>query len=756
MAIYADVILPLAVDGCFTYLVPEEFEAQAGEGIRVVVPLGRSKYYSGIISALHSKKPPYKNIKRISSIASAVAVASPGQMRFWQWLAEYYMCSQGEVMRSAVPAALKSSGRSDDITESYSQKRETFVTLSPELDCEESLHAALDSLKRAKVQHAALIQLADNPSPVNKSRFNFPHAVIRELERKGFIKLEERVVDRQYDASYDNTSPLPQLTKAQADALDSVKSCFKRGKTALLHGVTGSGKTEIYIHLISETLAAGKDVLYLLPEISVTAQLIERLKGYFGNSVLAYHSGLGDNMRAECYLKLLKPVWKSAGKQGRAPLLIIGVRSSLLLPHDNTGLVVVDEEHENTYKQQEPAPRYHARDAAIMLAGMNGANVLLGSATPSIESYFNAVTGKYGLVELSERYGGASLPHIVVADTVRAAKRGEKSSHFTHLLLEGIARALDSGRQAVLFQNRRGFSPYVECAECFTVPSCANCNVSLTYHRSTGSLVCHYCGYTVPMPSACPTCGSADIKTRGFGTEKVEEELSAIFPEAAVARLDLDAVTSARSYSRIISDFEKGRTDILIGTQMVSKGFDFGNLSLAGVLNADNMLNYPDFRASERSFQLMVQVAGRAGRRGEQGEVIIQTSQPHHPVIKQVLEGDYGAMFRSQSAERRHFLYPPFCRLIKFTLRHADIDILRSAAADFEAPMRRIFGKRLLGPETPAVDKVRGEYLCGFLLKIEKERSAAEAKRLVREVLYEVVRKPGYASLTVITDVDPQ
>lgn len=756
---YADIILPLAIENTFTYAVPEELSGSVQVGVRAVVPLGARKYYTGIIYRLHNEKPDAKRIRNIVSVTDAAPVVNETQLRFWEWLAGYYMCGIGEVMKAAIPAALKSAGYTDAIQESYSVRTETHISLHESLSTEEAVNAACDTLKRAKGQYSALIRLVDLLRPEDaphrtsypKARFvNGGHGsavVLKGLREKGFIRMTEVEISR-YDTSETATAPLPDLTVNQQEAIDGIRKHFASEKTTLLHGVTGSGKTEIYIHLIQEALDAGRDALYLLPEIALTTQLIERLQTYFGNRVVVYHSRFNDNMRAECYLNVLKT--------DRPPMLILGVRSSLLLPHHDLGLVIVDEEHETSYKQQDPNPRYQARDAAIVLAGMNGGQILLGSATPSVESYYNGVSGKYGLVSLAERYGGAKLPQVIVTDMARAAKRGEKISHFSRLLLNEIERVLAAGEQVILFQNRRGFSPYIECGACSAIPTCPNCNVSLTYHKQDGSLVCHYCGHTTPKPSVCPECGSEDLQTRGFGTEKIEEELAAIFPDARITRLDLDATRSARNYSRIISAFDAGRIDILVGTQMVTKGFDFDRVTLVGVLNADNLLNYPDFRASERGFQLMMQVAGRAGRRLTEGKVIIQTFQPDHPVLAQVRAGDYEAMFRSQLAERQRFFYPPYCRLIRFTLKHTNKAVLNEAVKVFHTAMRQVFGRRLLGPEVPLVDKVRNEHLCTFLLKVEREKSFAEAKGLARQVVRRLTEHPGWGALTVVADVDPQ
>ena len=746
--LYADVILPLAVEESYTYSVPSQFACDIAQGVRVVVPLGRQKYYSGIVKRIHGEKPDYKNIKAIVSVTDKTSIVSGIQIRFWEWLAEYYMCSLGEIMTAAIPKALKAQGYNEEIHDRYKPKTERLIIATPELTSdEEARENAFKTLKRAHRQAQILSEAIEKGTIPRSTYKEKDYGALKSLEKKGYIVFSDVKVSR-IDITQNQVKQIPELTEKQSEALGDIKKNFINSKPVLLHGITGSGKTEVYINLIDETLSYGKDALYMLPEIAITTQLIERLKNYFGNRMVVYHSKFSDNVRAECYL--------SVNKRDRKPLLILGVRSSLLLPHNNLGLIIIDEEHENSYKQADPAPRYHARDSAIILAKLSGANVILGSATPSIESYYNSTTGKYGLVSLTERYGGASLPRIIISDTIRSAKRGEKISHFTKQTLDSISQAVSSGRQVILFQNRRGFSPYIECADCNSSFICPDCNVSMTYHKSSNSLVCHYCGHNIPTPSRCGSCGSTDLKAMGFGTEKIEEELQNLLPETSIARLDLDSTRGTKNYNRIISDFEKGKTDIMVGTQMVTKGFDFGNVSLVGILNADNMLNFPDFRASERSFQLMTQVAGRAGRRGEQGMVIIQTSQPQNNVVRQVLAADYESMYRTQIAERHRFMYPPFCRLIKFTLKHRDKQMLSTASTEFNRQMRHVFGKRLLGPEIPAVDKIRGEYLCGFLLKIEKDKSFAEAKKLVKSIIKNINSTKGYASLIVTADVDPQ
>ncbi|MDE5962850.1 MAG: primosomal protein N', partial [Alistipes sp.] len=515
---------------------------------------------------------------------------------------------------------------------------------------------------------------------------------------------------------------------------------------ALLHGITGSGKTEIYIHLIAEVLAAGGDVLLLVPEIALTAQLIERMERIFGSRVTAYHSKLTPQRRTETYLQLNR----SEGGE-----FIVGARSALFLPLHKLQLVIVDEEHDASYKQAEPAPRYHARDCAVMMTKLFGCRTLLGSATPSLETWLNAHTGKYAEVRLTERYGAARLPRIIVSDTLRAARRGERKGRFNKILLDKIETTLARGEQVMLFQNRRGFSPYVTCTECGWTARCPHCNVTLTYHRNGDKLVCHYCGYTDRVPAKCPSCKITDVVPMGFGTEQIEQEIAALFPEARVARLDRDNVTSQRAFQTIIADFEARRTDILVGTQMITKGFDFGGVSLVGILNADNLLNNPDFRAAERAFQLMMQVAGRAGRRDDSGEVVIQTAEPGHPVIRQVAADDYEGMVRMQLADREAFFYPPYARLTSLTLRHRDPILVRRAASELAARLRTRFGRRLLGPMAPPVDRIRDEYLVGLLLKVENGASSLRAREILKAELQRFAEDPEFKNITLIADVDP-
>ncbi|MCM1150873.1 MAG: primosomal protein N' [Alistipes sp.] len=749
---FADIVLPLA-QPAYTFSVPEGMELAPGFG--VAVQFGARRFYAGIVWRVHDRRPDFRNIKPVRRVLYDRPLLSAGQMALWEWIASYYMCSPGEVMRAALPSLMKPSADSEErfADGEFRPRTETYFSLAPELYDQERLHQLFEKLeRRAPKQYEALLELAsagaDGGLPVGevpRRLLQAERTVLHALEHKGYISSaeHERTVERGSAAFR-----LPSLTPHQQRALDELRRQFAAGKrTALLHGVTSSGKTEIYIHLVAEVLSRGGDVLLLVPEIALTAQLIERMERIFGSRVTPYHSRLTDRQRSETYLRLNR----SAGGE-----FVVGVRSSIFLPLSRLELVVVDEEHDASYKQAEPAPRYHARDCAVVMAQLFGGHALLGSATPSLETWTNAVAGKYGRAALTERYGAARLPEIFVSDTLRAARRGERHAHFNKLLLDKIGQTLDRGEQAMLFQNRRGFSPYVECTECGWTARCPDCNVTLTYHKAGGRLVCHYCGHAEPVPAKCPSCRVTDVVPMGFGTEKIEEEIARLFPAARVARLDRDTVTSERAFNAIIAAFARRETDILVGTQMITKGFDFEGVALVGILNADNMLNNPDFRAGERAYQLMTQVAGRAGRRAQGGEVVIQTSDPGHPVIRQVVEGDFEAMVRMQLADRQAFFYPPYARLTALTLRHRDPQLLRRGAASLAEALRKRFGRRLLGPMAPPVDRIRGEYLSGLLLKIESGASSARARELLAAELQRFAQHPEFRNIVVIPDVDPQ
>ena len=744
---FADIVLPLARPA-YTFAVPEGMEL--AEGCAVAVQFGPRKFYTGIVWRLHDREPDFKRIKPVQRVLGDRPLLSELQRRFWEWVAAYYMCSVGEVMRAALPALMKPSADSFELFADgkFRPRTETYFTLAAELRDEERLHELFEKLeRRAPKQYEALLEIAASgqEGEVPRRLLAADRTVLHALERKGCIVATEHERTAERGAA---EFRLPVLSDHQRAALDALRGEFAAGKTtALLHGVTASGKTEIYIHLIAEVLAQGGDVLLLVPEIALTSQLIERMERIFGSRVTPYHSRLTDRRRSETYLRLNR----SEGGE-----FVVGVRSSIFLPLKRLRLIVVDEEHDASYKQSEPAPRYQARDCAVMLARMASGRALLGSATPSLETWLNARTGKYGRAELTERYGDARPPRIVVSDTLRAVRRGERHVHFNKLLLDRLGEVLDRGEQAMLFQNRRGFAPYVACTECGWTARCPQCNVTLTYHKAGERLVCHYCGHTEPVPAKCPSCKVTDAVPMGFGTEKIEEEIARIFPEARIARLDRDTVTSERAFNAIVSSFARRETDILVGTQMITKGFDFEGVALVGVLNADNLLNNPDFRAAERAFQLLAQVAGRAGRRAAEGEVVIQSAEPGHPVLRQVVAGDYEAMACEQLAERQSFFYPPYARLTTLTLRHRDPQLLRRGASFLADRLRGRFGKRLLGPMAPPVDRIRGEYLAGLLLKVESGASSVRARELLAAELREFAAHPEYKHIVVIPNVDPQ
>lgn len=752
MPLYADIVLPLA-QPAYTFAVPEGMAVVAGQA--VAVQFGPRKFYTGVVWRVHDRRPDLKRIKPIHHVLYREPLLTDRQRAFWEWVASYYLCTPGEVMRGALPALMKPSGDSAEefSDDEFRPRTEWYVSLDPGLHDEARLHEVFEKLvRRAPKQYEALLEIAGAgdgeriaTGEIARRLLHADGAVLHALCRKGFIRRTER------ERSVERGGALfllPELTECQQAALAALREQFAEGKTtALLHGVTGSGKTEVYIHLIAEVLARGGDVLLLVPEIALTAQLIERMERIFGSRVTPYHSKLTNRRRTETYLRLNR----SEGGE-----FVVGARSAIFLPLKRLQLIVVDEEHDASYKQVEPAPRYHARDCAVVLARLLGGRTLLGSATPALETWLNARSGKYGNAVLTERYGDARPPEVLISDTLRAARRGERHAHFNKLLLDKIGEALERGEQVMLFQNRRGFSPYVACTECGWMARCPACNVTLTYHKSGEKLVCHYCGHTTPVPAKCPSCKVTDVVPMGFGTEKVEQEIAGIFPRARVARLDRDSVTSEKAYGAILADFAQGRTDILVGTQMITKGFDFGGVSLVGILNADNLLNNPDFRAAERAFQLMTQVAGRAGRRSDGGEVVIQTSEPGHPVIRQVVAGDYEGMARAQLADRQAFFYPPYARLTSLTLRHRDPALLRRAAGELAVRLRARFGRRVLGPMTPPVDRIRGEYLVGLLLKVESGASSARARDILSAELGAFLETPEFKNIAVVVNVDPQ
>lgn len=731
--------------------------AQVRMGVRVLVPLGRSKTYTAMAVRLHSEKPEFET-RPIIQVIDAEPVLIEQQLRLWQWISTYYMSPIGDVFKAALPAGLKAE-------ENYRPKTVRCVTLPANLRSEQSLHMALTILKRALKQHqtfSTYLELShwseiDGETPPAhiaeiacdelQNAANASDAVLRQLIQRNFLELYHREVGRLNTTGEYHPERIQPLSPAQQAAEDSIQKQFNEKNVVLLHGVTSSGKTEIYIHLIKKAIDEGKQVLYLLPEIALTVQMTRRLQNVFGSRLGIYHSKYSDAERVE--------IWKK--QLSSEPYdVILGARSAVFLPFTRLGLVIVDEEHETSFKQQDPAPRYHARSTAIMLARMyEGAKVLLGTATPSMESYHNACTGKYGYVQLTTRYKDVAMPEIRVVDTKDLYHRKMMRGAFSPDLLEAMRTALRNKKQVLLFQNRRGFAPMVECKVCGWVPKCKNCDVSLTYHRSMNLLTCHYCGYTYPVPKQCPNCESTELLGRGYGTEKIEDRVRELFPEARIARMDLDTTRSAGAYGRIIDDFSCGRTDILIGTQMITKGLDFSGVTVVGILNADTMLNYPDFRAYEQAFQMLSQVSGRAGRRDERGLVILQTKSADLPVIQQVVAGDFKTFARDLLEERSMFRYPPFYHLVYVYLRHRNEQLVDSAAIEMASRLRQAFADRVLGPDKPAVARVKTESIRKIVIKLEQGINLPLARQCMAEARTQLLQDKRYAAMTVFFDVDP-
>lgn len=754
---YVDVILPLPLEGTFTYSVPEPMVAQVRMGVRVLVPLGRSKTYTAMAVRLHSEKPEFET-RPIIQVIDAEPVLIEQQLHLWQWISTYYMSPIGDVFKAALPAGLKAE-------ENYRPKTVRCVTLPANLRSEQSLHMALTILKRALKQHqtfSTYLELShwseiDGETPPAhiaeiacdelQNAANASDAVLRQLIQRNFLELYHREVGRLNTSGEYHPERIQPLSAAQQAAEDSILKQFNEKNVVLLHGVTSSGKTEIYIHLIKKAIDEGKQVLYLLPEIALTVQMTRRLQNVFGSRLGIYHSKYSDAERVE--------IWKK--QLSSEPYdVILGARSAVFLPFTRLGFVIVDEEHETSFKQQDPAPRYHARSTAIMLARMyEGAKVLLGTATPSMESYHNACMGKYGYVQLTTRYKDVAMPEIRVVDTKDLYHRKMMRGAFSPDLLEAMRTALRNKKQVLLFQNRRGFAPMVECKVCGWVPKCKNCDVSLTYHRSMNLLTCHYCGYTYPVPKQCPNCESTELLGRGYGTEKIEDRVRELFPEARIARMDLDTTRSAGAYGRIIDDFSCGRTDILIGTQMITKGLDFSGVTVVGILNADTMLNYPDFRAYEQAFQMLSQVSGRAGRRDERGLVILQTKSADLPVIQQVVAGDFKTFARDLLEERSMFRYPPFYHLVYVYLRHRNEQLVDSAAIEMASRLRQAFADRVLGPDKPAVARVKTESIRKIVIKLEQGINLPLARQCMAEARTQLLQDKRYAAMTVFFDVDP-
>ena len=755
--LYVDVILPLPLEGTFTYSVPDTLAPQVRMGVRVVVPLGRSKTYTAMAVGTHNDKPEF-DTRDILQVVDDSPVLPERQLRLWQWISTYYMCALGDVFKAALPAGLKAE-------DGYRPKTVRCVTLPANLRSEHSLHIAMTALTRALKQQQTFckyLELShwdqiDGETPPEhiqevacdelQNAANASDAILRQLMSRRFLEVYHREVGRIGGGGEYSPENIQPLSEAQQDAMNKIGVQFMGKNVVLLHGVTSSGKTEIYIHLIQKAIEEGRQVLYLLPEIALTVQMTRRLQRVFGSRLGIYHSRYSDAERVE--------IWKKQLSDNPYDV-ILGARSAVFLPFSRLGLVIVDEEHETSFKQQDPAPRYHARSAAIMLARMyDGAKVLLGTATPSMESYNNAVTGKYGYVSLTTRYKDVALPDIHVVDIKDLYRRKMMRGPFSPELLDAMRAALKQHKQVILFQNRRGFAPMVECKVCGWVPKCKNCDVSLTYHRSMNVLTCHYCGYTYAVPHQCPNCESTELLGRGYGTEKIEDRVRELFPEARIARMDLDTTRSAGAYQRIIGDFSSGRTDILIGTQMISKGLDFSGVTVVGILNADTMLNYPDFRAYEHAYMMLTQVSGRAGRRGERGLVILQTKSPDLPVIQQVVSGDFKTFASDLMDERRMFHYPPFYHLVYVYLRYRNEPVVESAAIEMASRLRQQFGERVLGPDKPAVARVKTESIRKIVVKLEQGIDLALARRCMSASRTALLQDKRYAAMSVFFDVDP-
>ena len=741
---YVDVILPLPLEGMFTYAVSPELATRVQVGVRVVVPFSKSKRYTAIVARCHDDKPDFE-VRDAEEVLDEQPILMPQQLHLWQWISQYYMAPLGDVMNAALPAGLKNE-------EGYRPKTETCIELCEPYRTEQAQHIALDMLRRAEKQQKVLVDylyLSEGGEVTREELMNESHctsAVLKALIDRKIVRTYEREVGRLNHGGEPHPERIKRMSPAQLDAYNSILFQFLKKKVVLLHGVTSSGKTEIYIHLIQKALDEGKQVLYLLPEIALTVQMMDRLRAVFGNRLGIYHSRYSDAERVEIWQKQLS----------RNPYdVILGARSAVFLPFQRLGLIIVDEEHETSFKQQDPAPRYHARSVAVMMAAHGRASVLLGTATPSMESYYNAQTGKYGLVELKTRYQGIELPEIEVVDVKDLRRRKMMQGPFSPQLLGAMRKALDEKQQVILFQNRRGFSPMVECKTCGWVPHCKNCDVSLTLHKTTNTLTCHYCGYTYTVPTQCPCCESTDLRGRGYGTEKIEDQIVEIFPDARVARMDLDTTRTRNAYERLIGDFASGRTNVLIGTQMISKGLDFDRVAVVGILDADSMLNYPDFRAYEHAFMMMAQVAGRAGRKGKRGHVLLQTKNKDLPVVKQVVRNDWQGFYQDLLEERRLFRYPPFHHLIYIYMRHKTESTVESAAIYMGSLLRQWFGERVLGPDKPSVARVKTLSIRTIILKLENGIDLPKVRDYLRLAQKQILQDKQYAALQVFFDVDP-
>ncbi|MFI2742417.1 primosomal protein N' [Zhouia sp. PK063] len=814
MSHFIDVILPIPVENLFTYAVTKQQADLLQQGMRVAVPFGKSKIYTALVVHIHQNEPQFYEAKPIDQILDNEPIVHQKQLKHWFWVAAYYMCTPGEVFKAAIPSAFllesetiiiknekffadESSLKDDEwlvfealqyqsilkigevskiidrknvlpvlkrlldkevihlkeeVKEQYQPKLVKHVRLNAIFSSDDQLQELLEKLNRATKQKEVLLAMfmleAETTKPITlkalQQKSKASSAIIKTLIEKDILEEYTIKTDRiEFDGL---TEDLKALSEYQESAFQQIKTTFQEHDVTLLHGVTSSGKTEVYVKLIEETIAKGKQVLYLLPEIALTTQLISRLQNYFGNKVGVFHSKYSNNERVE--------VWNNVLQQSEKAQIVLGARSSIFLPFSNLGLIIVDEEHETSFKQFDPAPRYHARDAAIVLAQMHQAKILLGSATPSVESYHNAVIGKYGLVEITRRFGNVLLPEMELVDLKEKHRKKRMNGHFSDRLMDEIQEALSNGEQVILFQNRRGFAPVIECKTCGHSPQCPNCDVSLTLHQYKNQLRCHYCGYHMAVQKSCLACGSTALDTKGLGTEQVEEELKTIFPEIKVGRMDADTTRGKHGYEKIITAFEQQEIDVLVGTQMLTKGLDFRNVSLVGIMNADNLLNYPDFRAYERSFQLIQQVAGRAGRTQKRGKVIIQSYNPHHQILQQASMNKFEDMFTDQLNDRKQFKYPPFYRLIKITFKHKNYNTLNEGADWFAIGLRNMLKQQVLGPEFPPVSRIRNEYLKNVLIKIPPKQSLVKTKEAIFRIHKSFAAIPQYRGIRVIFNVD--
>lgn len=805
----------------FTYAVPEKLESGIQRGSRVLVPFGRKKFYTGIVVGTHENAPTEFEAKEIADLLDNTPIVKYPQLKLWNWVADYYLCSIGEVMKAALPAGLKvesetalrinpdyeesSDGElnereriildyissrdkvlvneiskatgfknvestvnsliekdavfvSENVITTYRPKTVTCIDFACDADDNETPKTYFDLVRGAKKQEKILLAFFDLSHRLQRGkhqevykddllkRADATQVILKAMEKKGIFRIYKKSINR-FPIPTTVSASLPNLSLAQDVAYHAIFDSFKQHDITLLRGITASGKTEIYINIIQQYLQAGKQILYLVPEIALTTQLTKRLGNAFGDILIIYHSKFSDNERVDVWKRLLS---------SERPYIIIGARSSVFLPFSNLGLVIVDEEHEASFKQYDPAPRYNARNVAMILARMHGAKTLLGSATPSIETYYNATTGKYGLVELTERYGDAGLPNVQIVDMKSERKKKLVTGPFSSILLGHVKKSLAEGFQSILFQNRRGYSPCIECSECAWIPKCTNCDVSLTYHKHNNMLICHHCGFSLPLPQLCPSCGQPSIKIIGYGTERIEDDIESYLPDAKVLRMDLDTTRNKNSYEEIINKFSSGQAQVLVGTQMVTKGLDFARVKVVGVINADSMINFPNFRANERAFNMLEQVAGRAGRKSEDGIVVIQTSNPDNPIIIDVINHDYLSHYNREIEERQQFAYPPFTKIINIFIKHRDSDSVMELSVRYSMMLRQVFGKRVLGPESPIVSRIQNLYIKQITLKMENSASMPKVKAILRDIYENMINADSRMKSAILYyDVDP-